>query len=324
MDIEAAKRIIENPVVQKYIEQMDSDAEDALDEMKANLSEMSDYPSHYLSEYRGDGDALDDAWGEFNGEWNKVVFGKAKDGKAAMAAYRRYVLTLCILEEQNVRFGAYVEADVAHFASVFLLFMIEFTKHLRKRFKELYDDLKELEALLKKAKREVKEAQAQRAINVAITVVGLCIPAVGLGAGIGIAIATITVSTVVDASLGPGKPSVIGTLNTTAGATVGLPKQVKPKWAKFGGAASGLYTLKMDTDEIGDAEKIVKAVQAKMKTIEKTMKTLERFLVGDAAKLAKMQDAFEKALKTAKSEEKKYKSAERQRLALLKQLAKIE
>lgn len=324
MDLETAKRIIDNPVVQKYLEQMDDDAEDALDEMKAYLSEMSDYPSHYISEYKGDGDALDKAWGDFNAEWNKVVFGKARDGKAAMAAYKRFVLTLCILEEQNVRFGAYVEADVAHFAAVFLLFMIEFTKHLRNRFKELHDDLKALEALLKKAKREVKEAEAQRAINIAITVVGLCIPAVGLGAGIGIAVATITVSTVVDASLGPGKPAVLGTLNTTAGATVGLPKQVKPKWAKFGGAAAGLYTLKLDSDEIGDAKKIVKAVQDKMRAAEKTIKMLERFLVGDAAKLAKMQDSFEKALKTAKSEEKKYKSAERQRLALLKQLAKIQ
>ena len=113
MDLETANELINSSVVQKYIENIDADAEAALDEMNSNIGGMSDYPSHFITEYKADGAALDKAWGDFNGEWNKIVVGQAKDGKAAMTAYSRYVLTLCVLEEQNVRFGAYVEYNVA-------------------------------------------------------------------------------------------------------------------------------------------------------------------------------------------------------------------
>jgi hypothetical protein len=320
MDIEEAKKLINSPVVQKYIEQIDADAQTALDEMNTNLGAMSDYPSSAISEYKADGAALDKAWGDFNAEWNKIVFGQAKDGKAAMAAYTRYVLTLCVLEQQNVRFGAFIEADVAGFAAVFIAFLIEFTKRIREKFKALLEELKELEALLKKAKKEVKEAEAQRIINVAITAVSLCIPAVGLGAGIAIAVGTFTVQMALDAALGPGKPGALGTVNTAAGDAIGLPKSIKPKFAKMGGPLSGVLTFKLDSDEVADAKKIVETVRARIRSIEKTIKALEPFLDTDGSKLEKMQDAFEKALAAAKAAQGKYQSAESQRLGLLKEL----
>jgi hypothetical protein len=50
------------------------------------------------------------------------------------------------------------------------------------------------------------------------------------------------------------------------------------------------------------------------------MKSLERFLYDDAAKLEKLKDAFDKALEQAKAAAAKYKSAENERLGLLKEL----
>lgn len=323
MDLATAKQLTESPVVQSYLEQIDTDAQEALDAMGKILGGMGDFPSGTVSEYKADGKALDTAWGNFNAEWNAVTVGNATDGKKAMTAYKNYVIALTVLEEDNVVWGAYVDARVAYFTTGFIALMIELVKAIRKRFGELLKELQELETLLKKAKKEVKEAEAQRVINLAITAVSLCIPAVGLGAGIAIAATTFTVQMVVDASLGPGDPGVLGTVNTAAGDVIGLPKQIKPKFAKMGSVASALYTLKLDNDEIDDAKKIVQKVKDRMKSIEKTMKTLEPFVAGGAAQLAKMQAAFEKALKEAQSKAKAYKSAEVQRLGLLKELNKL-
>jgi hypothetical protein len=323
MDLETAKQLVNSPVVQAYIEQIDTDAEAALDAMKTNLGGMGGYPSSAVSEYKSDGAALNTAWGNFNAAWNLIVFEKAKDGKAAMVAYRNYVVALTVLEEDNVVWAAFVEARVAQFATAFIALMIELVKSIRKRFAELLKELEELDKLLKKAKREVKEAEAQRVINLAITAVSLCIPAVGLGAGIAIAATTFTVQMVVDASLGPGDPGVLGTVNTAAGDVIGLPKQIKPKFAKMGSVASAVYTLKLDNDEIDDAKKIVQKIKERTKSIDKTMQTLEPFVAGGAAQLLKMQLAYDKALKVAQSKAKAYKSAEARRLGLLKELNKL-
>ena len=323
MDLETAKQLSESSVVQTYIEQIDTDAEAALDTMKSNLSAIAAYAKAAASEYKADGATLDAAWGDFNEQWNRVVFGKAADGKAAMVAYKDYVLALTILEEDNAMWTAFIEAKVAQFAAGFVALLIELVKAIRKRFAELLKELKSLEGLLKKAKGEVKEAEAQRVINLAITAVSLCIPAVGLGAGIAIAATTFTVQMVVDASLGPGDPGVLGTVNTAAGDVVGLPKQIKPKFAKMGSVASAMYTLKLDNDEIDDAKKIVKEIQTRMKGIDKTMALLEPFVSDGAVRLAKLQKAYATALQNAQAKADRFRSAETQRLGLLKELNKL-
>jgi hypothetical protein len=323
MDLETAKKVIESPVVQKYIEQIDADAQAALDQADTNLGGMGSFPSGAVSEYKAHRAALDSAWGDFNAAWNLIVVGKAKDGSAAMNAYQAYVIALIVLEEDNVVIGAFIEAKVAEFAAALIAFMIEVIKAIQKRFADLLKELQDLQQMLQKAKKNVKGAEAQRVINVAITAVSLCIPAVGLGAGIAIAATTFTVQMVVDASLGPGNPSVIGTINTAAGDVVGLPKAIKPPFAKLGGAASGLITLKMDTDEIADAKKIVQQIQAKMKSVQSTIKTLEPWVSNSAVKLDNLHIAFEKALEQAQAKAKSFKSAQAQRLGLLKELEEL-
>lgn len=324
MDLETAKQLVESPIVQKYIEQIDADAQVALDTADANLSAMGGaYPSGSVSAYKARRAALDKAWGNFNGEWNAIVFGKAKDGKAAMVAYRDYVVVLTALEADNVMWSAYLEAKFAEFASAFIAFLIELLKTIRTRFAALQKELEELLKLLKKARKEVKEAEAQRIIDLAITAVSLCIPAVGLGAGLAIAAGTFTLQMVVDASLGPGNPGVLGTVNNAAGDTISLVPKIKPHFAKTGSALSGVLTFKLDSDEIADAKKIVAAIRERIKAVDKTMKTLEPFVANGAAKLEKLQQGFAKSLEVARSKAKAYKSAEAQRLGLLKELDKL-
>lgn len=85
-------KAVESRAVQKYVQAINEDAETALSEHKANLGEMDDYPNKYLSEYKSDAKALDKAWGDFNAEWNKIVFKKATEKALGegIAAARKY------------------------------------------------------------------------------------------------------------------------------------------------------------------------------------------------------------------------------------------
>lgn len=323
MDLKEATGLIESPVVQKYLSNIDADAEAALDEHKSNLSGMTLYPPAYVKEYKDDAKAMDDAWGTFNEEVNRITFGKAKDGKAAMAAYKRYVITLSVLEEQNVKYSAYVGAGVATLIAAFGTLLIEASKRAEKMIKELEKELPELLKALKKAKKEVKEAEAQRMINVGITVVSLLIPGVGLAGRIAIAAGTFVVQAGIDAALGPGKPGALGLSNNFVGDVASVPKSVRPPVAKFAGIATGLITLKLDGDEIADAEKIVADIQKRVAKVQKLLKDLDRWLITDPAAILKLHKAVEVAVGEAQKSAKKFKSAEKERLKLLKELAEI-
>jgi hypothetical protein len=125
---------------------------------------------------------------------------------------------------------------------------------------------------------------------------------------------------VLDAALGPSNPGALGTINNAAGDAIGVPKKIKPGFAKLGSALSGALTLKLDSDEVEDARKILEALKDRMRRVEKTMKMLEPFLDTDGEKLEKMQVAFENAVARARSAQGRYRSAESQRLGLLREL----
>lgn len=320
MDLETAKNFVQDPGVENMVQSVMDDADAALSEFEETVSEMGDFPSKYVQEYRADAKDLDAAIRDFNLQWNLLAYGKAKDGKAVMGAWKKLVITLEILEEQNVRFGAYVNEDVAGMAALFLAILISVIKGVRKRCAELKAELELILRLLQKAKKDVKGAELQREINVAISIVSLCIPGVGLGAGIAIAATTFTVQMIVDASLGPGSPGALGIANSAAGDCIGLPKQVKPKFAKLGGAISGIISWKLDSDEIGDAKKVVADIQKRLKEVQKSIKGLEKFLTSDLGDLEKHQKNFEKALDAARSAAGKFHTQENKRLALLREL----
>jgi hypothetical protein len=323
MDLEKAKALIESRAVQKYIQAIDEDAETALSEHKANLGEMDDYPDKYLSEYKSDAKKLDNAWGDFNSEWNKIAFKRAKDGKAAIAAYKNYVLRLGVLEEQNVRFSAFIESDAANQAAWFITVMIAALERAKEAARNLQKEAQDLEKLLRQAKNDVTGAEIQRAVGVALTALAILLPPLGATATITIGVATLTASLVIDAALGPGNPSLPGVAVQTTSTIAGMPKVMSNAGGKLAGGLAGIYSLKSDSDEIEDAKKIVKAIQEKARKVEDLLKTFIKFLEVDADKVEEMKKATERALRDGIAAAGKYKSAESRRLALLKELGDL-
>ena len=323
MDLETAQRFVNSPAVQRYINAIDSDAEAALDEAAVNRRALSMLPNRTLSEISRDEAALDRAWGDFNQEWNRIVTARAEDGRAAMTAYSRYVLTLGVLEQTNAKFGSRVRAGaftaLAGLASIY-------EQQARRVQRQMAADLRFLQNLdreLRRARRELTEAEAQRVINVAITAVSLCITVSTFGVGLAVAGAIFTTQTVVDAALGPSGPSLPGTANNATTNFLGLPGMMRPASARFAGAAGGVIGFSMDCDEVTLARSNIRRIRDMMAQYQRAAPRLDRMLKDAARRVELARALYEGAVRQARAEARSFRSADRERQGLLRELAQL-
>ena len=321
MGTKTAQDLVNNKAVQKYLARIDKDALAALKLSKTVLasSTVKYYSSKTLGAYKADRARLDKCMGDFNAAWNKVVAGKAKDSKELIKTYSKYVLALSTLEESNVKHEAMMTAGFALMAAAFLDLLTRWIKEMHKRCKDLETELKELRKLLKKAQKNVTEAKWQAGLNIAVTAVSFCLGPVGWGARVGVAVGGMATHTVIDAALGPSSGSPLGAANTVAGESVALADKLSTGSKHLAGGASAVLTLKMDTDEIEKAEKILREVRKKLRTVAAEYARLARATASWKTDIAKAQKQADTALKAYKAQVKKYKSHEKQRLELLKE-----
>ncbi len=104
-----------------------------------------------------------------------------------------------------------------------------------------------------------------------------------------------------------------------AGESVELADKLSKGSKKLTGAASAVLTLKMDTDEIGQAEKIVREVRKRLNAVASEYDRLARATANWKTDIAKVHKQADAALNAYRSEVKKYKSHEKERQALLKE-----
>lgn len=321
MSTKTAEDLVNSPIVQKYIEAIDTDAEAALDLAKSVTGSATAklYSSSTLSAYKADATRLDNCWGDFNAAWNKVVFGRAKDSKEIIKTYSKYVLALEVLEQSNTKHEAMMSAGFALLVAALLDLLLRWIKGLKTRLKALEKELKAIQALLKKAKKDVTGAKAQLALNVVVTGISFCLGPVGWGARIGVAVGGIVTHVVIDAALGPSQGSALGTVNTAAGESVELVDKLASGSKKMAGAAAAAVTLGMDLGEIGQAEKIVKDVQKRLKVAAAEYESLIRDSRKWNGQIGKTKKQYDAALKAYEAAAKKFKSSQRKREGLLKE-----
>ncbi|MEX0281754.1 MAG: hypothetical protein AB3N13_11285 [Arenibacterium sp.] len=319
--LKTAQDLVNNPAVQKYIEQIDNDAQDALDLADKVISSPTGklYSSSTLSAYNADYKRLDKCWGDFNAAWNKVVFGKAKDGKQLIKTYTKFVLALEILEQSNIRHEAVMTSGLATVIAAMHAVVLKIIAAKQKRLSKMEQELAAMQKLLIKAKKEVTEAEVQLALNVAVTAVTMCLGPVGWGARIGLALGGIAVHVAIDASLGPSSGSFEGTANTVAGESVELVDKLSKGSKKIAGGAAAVVTLGMDIGEIGQAKEIVKKIQKELPKLAQEYASLAQ----ESKKWSKQIDASNKALisaaKVYRSAAKKAAKSKKSRQELLKE-----
>ena len=318
------KEVMNSSAVQKYLAAIDDATNDALKEHKSTLSSMgSDYPSNYTNEYKKDARGLEDAQGDFNAAANALTLGKVKDAKKAIAAYNKYVLTLGVLEEQNIRFGAYIESDFAQQCLTLISVSIAVLEKARRDFESLQKKLSDLQAMIKQAQKQVTQAEVQMALNLLLDGISLVLPEMRLATSLGAAAAQLTASVLIDAALGPGKPSAEGVVNSMLGDVTTVQKAMPSKLGKLTSGATAVVTPKMDIDEVLQAAKLVEKIQDAAAKLDADIRALNAFLGNDADKIAKAGEAYRDALDAAKKAAGKYQSAESRRLQLVRELQKI-
>lgn len=261
---------------QTLTESTDDDADSAASEQKTLLAsgEVKRLGSGVLAEYKADGARLDKAREAFDAARDKALAGGGDLG-ALLGAYQRYGIALTALEAQNVRFQALADARVCTMAAAIATFLTAVLFDSKKRVVQFEVRLKKLAIDMKRAEKAVAGAKLQRQINTCISAATLLVAPTGVLARVLVAGGSATLQLGVDYALGSSKGGGASSVVTVLGGASEGVDRFGQAAKKFSSAGAGLLGFKFDSDEIGEAEAIVKALRA---DLDKTCRELDDLL----------------------------------------------
>ncbi len=301
------------------IEEHYSDVTDVTDK-NLKSAEMAHYPSKLVSGYKKDYavveklyDKCDAAFEEM--EKKEVTIPRIKKAQGAMDGFNTAVM---ILEESNAMFSAHNKQKTASQATAILILLKAIVKGDETR--KLKKDLEALNKKLKTAKRDVTGAKAQRALNLAITGVTMCIPATSVAGVAFVVVATTATRLGADAALGPTGPSTGAAVKTTAGEFAGAVDLVGKGSGKLMSAVGAVDALVSDSKEIAGAEKALKDIQKQLKDVNKRLASLHKHMLASNKTFLKLAVAYETSTKAASDAVSKFKAAKQKRFNLKKEL----
>lgn len=149
---------VSDPEIQKLVEDMDADADDALAEWKSQGTNgvFGFLAPELRAEYSADGAACSQAKDNFTTEWDKIVFGGG-DPEKLFEAWQLYALRLGALQEANALVEALIDVNVESAVKALLGFVLASSQrllafHLKERIAALRAKLDEARSTLTKAK----------------------------------------------------------------------------------------------------------------------------------------------------------------------------
>ncbi len=101
MNLEEARAWLQSSTFCNKMADMDNATDDAIQAFDRMIGRMGPYSSAVQSGYRRAGSALDTAQRTFANEINALVNGRARDGRAALAAFRTFDTALRDLRGMN-------------------------------------------------------------------------------------------------------------------------------------------------------------------------------------------------------------------------------
>lgn len=314
-----AEDLVRSRAVNRYISQIESDADDALASVRTTLAfrHSNLFPRNALSTLRRDAGRLNTAMGRFNEAWNRVSVGRDTEMSRLMRAYSQMVLALEILEEQNALFEAVIRLQGLEL----LLVLIRAAEHRARRRRNLMRSYHaRMREIISDAQWDVTSAEIQRALNVVISVASLCLGPLGVGARATVAFGFLS-HTAVDAAFGPSRGSVEGTVNTAVGEVAGVYTDTSRKVTRLSRAASGVsavITLGLDSQEVAAAEARLARLQTRIRRFERDFAKDHRHYVRHMQILRAMAAGVDNAMRQARQEAARYR-ANRNRQQLLRE-----
>ena len=326
MDIEAAREWVTSPATQRYLQTVDDDADTARDAQTANLRRMGLYPSRPVAAYWALTAPLGRAQGDFNTQINLITLGRARDGRAALAAYRAYVVALMALEAENGRMAAFIDADVAALAESLVTALNVFVRsRIDRETAEMQRDLVGLERELQRARRQLRQAEAQRVVNGVLGVIGLVLSCFDppVAAGRAIAAVSFVAPRLLDAALGPSSPDALGTANASVSALANVPRLVRPNISRFTGVIGALTSLLADTSEADLASTNLREITQRLTAMTRLFRAWSAHIDSAIGELTIARRMFDAAVTSARrtaaavrTSESEYRDLQRQIEAL--------
>lgn len=274
--------VVEQPEFQRLLTDLDEDAETADTDVSRLLGNdgLKWLPANIRGEAVRDRDRVKKADALFHAELKKVAVEQGEQ-KRLLLTYDAYSLTVGALQQQAAYLQALSDARVGQTAGAIVAFLIALTKNAQSTAEDLLKDLEALESDLSKAKKSLKEAEAQAIINGVISVVGLFIPHVRLATSLLIGAGKIGVNAVIDDMLGPRGASASHSAQHSLFEIAENYKELRhleADWTKaqkgFIKGAAGLFTLYSDMAEIDLAKKIVDTLTRKIGSVEQRLNRL--------------------------------------------------
>lgn len=313
MDLEEARRWFASSESDSLQSDLESDVDEAIDTHERTLSRMGTYPSSVTSEYRRAAQTLTAAGEGFNRAVNDLTSGRARDGRAALGAYRTYVAALLRLQGLNARYAAFVEADVARLIEAFFTAGERAMRgRIRRESRAMMRALDRLQDRLERARREADEARVQRAINLVLNGIGI---ALGFATGVEEAAIAYTVgsavlSTALDFALGPGSPDEFAGAVTSVGTFAGLAEGVGRTVSTVTGSVTGFLGFLADNDEVATADRNLAGIDRELTAAHRLFRDYCRMVASESSDMTLAKRLAEGAIRNARARARAYREAE--------------
>lgn len=296
------KAYLEDNKIIRYFDEITADMEDALGVASRTLksSTMKHVSSSSLKTYQSDKRALDQSSKNFYDAYNDAINGKDKELKKLQSTYETAVRDLQILEDQNILFGAVVDAGLGLALANFFGPVMVLMEH-RKAWNLLKVELANLKADLLQAQKLTAAEGLKTTLGVGITAIGVMTGPVGVGTTIGVAVASHAAGMVIDEVLGAGgslKPMDMAKDGTLTAMDLASNCE-NLKGAKGLGPLAAIAGFALDAKDTGAAYLVQKKVQARIKAFDKNFRAATDKLAKQVKELKKLQSDAQKAYDTA-------------------------
>lgn len=287
--------------------------------------DFKEYSRKSTADYTRDRDVVERLYGKYCDAYDSFLEGPTKARAAKLEkAHEAFSLATAALDAGNAMFTAYLDEGVATKAGALFTVLAALIKAQQKQIGTLADDIAEIEKLLKKAKKEVTEAQVQKGVNLALTAVSLCLPPLRGARAVYVALAFAGTKLAADEFLGPTGPTQASAVKTAVTDYIGIAEEVGKVGNSLMTAGSTIDTYLSDDKEVGKARKTVDLVRKKLAAAQKDHAALIDRMKNSDRDLLSMAIGLEKAVKAASAARARHQKHEWHRLDLIDMLDQVQ
>lgn len=283
--------------------------------------DFKEYSRKSTADYTRDRDVVERLYGKYCDAYDAFLDGPSKARATNLEkAHAALSIAAAALDAGNAMFTAYLDEGVAAKAGAMFTLLALLIKNQQKQIGELADDIEDIEKLLKKARKEVTEAQVQKGLNLALTAVSLCFPPLRGARAVYVALTIAGTKLAADEFLGPSGPTQASAVKTAVTDYVGIADEVGKVGNTLMTVCSTVDTYTSDEKEVGKARKTVELVKKKLAAAQKAHAAVIDRMANSDRDLMSMAVGLEKAVKAASSARDRHQKHEWHRLDLIDML----